>query len=309
MKELPEQLAQSGWQARQEPEEENVLEGQLETHLPAAASWLDAHVRQNVADPAQVLHEKSQGVQVRLSWGETNVPDGQLSTHLPFDSTKPGRQPVHCAKLTVEAPLKFGILQEVHLESQASHSFLLLSAMRLEPSQMPSEFAATHAPLNKNRPEAQIIQSLEVPPVQVSQDGEHGVHAVPLLKLPSGHTVPVEVVDWGGMHLVRSLGFCVNPDLQAVHTPVPSAHCEQPSWQTLQSPVEVRKNPGEHFAHAVPLSAAVKPALQAHCPLAPQTPLRQLHVDDALETLGFRHLPVPVIPSSHELQPAGQGLH
>lgn len=62
LKEPPEQVAQSGWQVRQDPAEENVLDGQLATHLPDDASWLDAHVKQNDAEPAQVLHEESQAI-------------------------------------------------------------------------------------------------------------------------------------------------------------------------------------------------------------------------------------------------------
>ena len=47
-------MAQSGWHVRQDLEEENVLEGQLETHFPPEASWLLPHVRQNDGDPAHV---------------------------------------------------------------------------------------------------------------------------------------------------------------------------------------------------------------------------------------------------------------
>ena len=56
----PEQVAQSGWHVRQDPEEENVLEGQLETHFPAEASWLLVHVRQDVGDPAHVPQDELQ---------------------------------------------------------------------------------------------------------------------------------------------------------------------------------------------------------------------------------------------------------
>ena len=71
MKPPPEQLAQSGWHVRQDPEEENVLEGQLETHFPAAASWLLAHVRQNVGDPAQVPQDALQAkVKIELDSSE-----------------------------------------------------------------------------------------------------------------------------------------------------------------------------------------------------------------------------------------------
>lgn len=67
LKEPPEQLAQSGWQLRQAPAEEKVLEGQLETHFPLEASWLEAQVKQNVDEPEQVPQLESQAVQVRLS--------------------------------------------------------------------------------------------------------------------------------------------------------------------------------------------------------------------------------------------------
>jgi hypothetical protein len=38
LKELPEQVAQSEWQERQEPDEEKVSAGQLATQLPFEAS-------------------------------------------------------------------------------------------------------------------------------------------------------------------------------------------------------------------------------------------------------------------------------
>jgi len=77
-----------------------------------------------------------------------------------------------------------------------------------------------------------MTQSFEVAPVQVWHEGEQGVHVVPPLKLPSGQTVPVEVMDCAASHLVLSLPSCVKPDLQAMQEPVPSAHCVQPSWHT-----------------------------------------------------------------------------
>lgn len=60
MKLPPEQAAQSGWHVRQDPEEVKVLEGQLETHFPAEASWLLGHVRQNVGVPAHVPQDALQ---------------------------------------------------------------------------------------------------------------------------------------------------------------------------------------------------------------------------------------------------------
>lgn len=103
---------------RQIPEELNVLLGHVDTQDPWDASWLLAHVRQDLDDPAHVEQLESQAVQVILSVGETKFPVGQLSMHWPPDRTKPGRQPVHCSWLTVEATLKLGILQDVHLNGQ-----------------------------------------------------------------------------------------------------------------------------------------------------------------------------------------------
>jgi len=97
LNDAPEQVAQSGWQERHEPEELNVFEGQLATHDPSEASWLLAQVRQKVDEPAQVEHEESQDVHVKLFVGETNVSEGQLSTHWPCERTNPGRHPVHCS--------------------------------------------------------------------------------------------------------------------------------------------------------------------------------------------------------------------
>ncbi len=73
-------------------------------------------------------------------------------------------------------------------------------------------------------------------------------------------------------------------------------------YTPLQSPVEVRKNPVAHLAHAVPLLAVVKPSVQVQAPLDPHSPLIQLHVDGELDTCVTKHLPVPEIPSSHFVQ-------
>lgn len=136
------------------------------------------------------------------------------------------------------------------------------------------------------------------------------MHVVPSAKLPSGHTVLVVVTLCTALHFVLSFASWVNPVLQVVHTPVPSVHCVQPSAQTLQSPVDVRKNPGEHWAHAVPLEDVVHPGLHAHCPFDPHSPLRQLHVDGAFEgRVGTRHRPEPVLPWSHDGHPAGHAWH
>lgn len=68
------------------------------------------------------------------------------------------------------------------------------------------------------------MQSFEVPPLQVLQVGEHGLHVAPSLKLPSGQRVPVEVTAGTGSHRVLSFAFWVKFALQAMHAPVPSAH-------------------------------------------------------------------------------------
>jgi hypothetical protein len=73
--------------------------------------------------------------------------------------------------------------------------------------------------------------------------------------------------------------------------------------------VEVKKNPGEHVAHAVPLLAVVNPALHEHCPLGPHSPLIHLHLAGSLAITDFKHLPEPVIPSSQLWQFVGQGWH
>lgn len=88
-----------------------------------------------------------------------------------------------------------------------SHSCLLLSAIRLEPVQTPFPSALTQLPLSLYEPEAQIIQLLDVAPEHVLQEGEQTLQVAPLLKLPSGHVVPVEVTELGPRHFVLSLAF------------------------------------------------------------------------------------------------------
>lgn len=144
MNDGPEQLAQSGWQATQDPVALKLLEGQDVTHFPLDANWLLGQVRQEVDDPTHVVHDESQAkpdegqvsieqilsnyryvrIHVRLSWGEMNVPAGQPLTQFPWERTKPGKQPVHCNWLTVEATLKPVISHAVHLAPQAVKIFL-----------------------------------------------------------------------------------------------------------------------------------------------------------------------------------------
>jgi hypothetical protein len=117
----------------------------------------------------------------------------------------------------------------VRIVYSLSHSCLLLSAIMFEPSQTPFPSVLTQLPLSLYCPFPQIMQSFDVSPVHVLQRGEHALQAVPSLKLPSGHTVPVEVVAAVGMHCVLSLAFCVKPVWHVRHVPEPSAHEVQPS--------------------------------------------------------------------------------
>jgi len=90
LKEFPEQVAQSEWHERHEPDEEKVSAGQLATQLPSEASRLPEQVKQNVDDPAQVPQLESQERQLRLSCGDRNVPEGQVSTHFPSEKRSQG---------------------------------------------------------------------------------------------------------------------------------------------------------------------------------------------------------------------------
>lgn len=56
LNEVPEQVAQSGWQGVHVPEVVIELDGQEETHLPPEASWPPLQVRQKSAAPMQVPH-------------------------------------------------------------------------------------------------------------------------------------------------------------------------------------------------------------------------------------------------------------
>ncbi len=98
--------------------DETVFEGQVLTHCPLDASLPLAQVKQNVEDSVHVEQDESQAVHVTLSF-EMKEPEGQLETQAPLERNEPGRQPVHCNWLTVEAVVKFGILQDVHLAPQA----------------------------------------------------------------------------------------------------------------------------------------------------------------------------------------------
>ena len=46
----------------QEPEEENVPEGQVDTHFPLEARRFEVQVRQKSAEPAQVPHEDEHAI-------------------------------------------------------------------------------------------------------------------------------------------------------------------------------------------------------------------------------------------------------
>ena len=67
LKDGPEQLAQSGWHLLQAPEEVKVPVGQVETHWPEEASWLDVQVRQKSAEPRQVPQDDEHAIQLYVS--------------------------------------------------------------------------------------------------------------------------------------------------------------------------------------------------------------------------------------------------
>ena len=56
----------------------------------------------------------------------------------------------------------------------------------VDPVQTPFPSGETQLPFKLTFPAPQMIQSLDVGPEQVEHKGEHTVHEVPLLKLPSG---------------------------------------------------------------------------------------------------------------------------
>ena len=154
----------------------------------------------------------------------------------------------------MDAELKLGILQDVHFAPQAmtevirnwrvrclkegvlSHvNLLLLATIPFVPRQTPLLSARTQLPLKKYVPVAHRVQSFDVGPVQVRQEGEHGLHAPFSVKLPSGQGTPVThavPTRQGGstvrvgtlVHFVLSFASCVKPDLQVTQSPVPSAH-------------------------------------------------------------------------------------
>lgn len=154
------------------------------------------------------------------------------------------------------ATLKFGIPHELHDAGHGVHSFALLSATKpavvvfavvvpdavLEIWHTPLASVCTHcicalpvAPLKPTRPAPHTTQSALVGPVHVEHKGEHGAHAVPLLKEPSGQSVPLEVVveDVEGTHVEGEVGDWVKPDWQVMHAPEDAAQDAQPSAQTV----------------------------------------------------------------------------
>ena len=130
-----------------------------------------------------------------------------------------------------------------------SHECLLLFAIMLEPVQTPLPLVVTQLPPSKNWPLPHTMQLFDVGSEHVEHEGEQGWHAGPLLKLPSGQTVPELVTDFTASHFVRSLASWVKPCLQVTQMPLPSAHCWQPSPQTAQLPFPSRKNPGAQVEH------------------------------------------------------------
>ena len=55
------------------------------------------------------------------------VPEGQLPTQVPLERKDPGKQAVHFFWLTVDATLKLGIWQAVHLAPHAGRKASIVS--------------------------------------------------------------------------------------------------------------------------------------------------------------------------------------
>lgn len=195
-----------------------------------------------------------------------------------------------------------------------------------------------HSPARFACPLPQTMQSPPVGPVHVLHSTEHVPHPPPACgKLPSGQT-PAPVED--GTHCEVSVEPRTNPSAHCVQVPlapeaeeaVDAAHAAQFVEHARQSPVESLKNPSAHSEHwtagvvvvvvafvdeaeeteVCPAAAArvVHPARHVHEPEAPQTPFSQLQVEGALLACGAdRHLPDPVIVSSHTAHPTGQAVH
>ena len=222
-----------------------------------------------------------------LSWEETNVPDGQASTQAPFDKKVPGTQLVHWACDARDAILKFGILQVVHFTLQASHAFLLLSAIRLVPSQTPSLFALTQTPLSMYWPWTQAVQSFDVPPEHDWHGEAHGWQEVPFENASSGHVVPVDVIWGSGLQVFWSFWSWENPDLQERQAPVLSAHWVHPTSQaesrltranmrynvecTFTIPCRRQEKPSRTLGALGPIICLCKPSI------ALTTPIRLAH--------------------------------
>ncbi|PSR73303.1 hypothetical protein PHLCEN_2v10831 [Hermanssonia centrifuga] len=153
--------------------------------------------------------------------------------------------------------------------------------MRFEPWHTPFPSTETQFPFNENWPAPQIIQSLEVAPVQVWHRGEQETQAVPLLKPESGHETPFEVVGWTAKHLVRSLAFCVKPVLQEMQSPVPSAH-----WAVELLTVGIKQRP----LPEIPSSQEEHPAGHAW-QFGPKKPEAQVSQDVPLNPGGHEHVP------------------
>ena len=156
-------------------------------------------------------------------------------------------------------------------------------------------------------PEAQMMQSPEPGPEQVWQSGEHGVQEVPLLKLLSGQTTPAEVVDWIGMHFVRSLGSWVNPLLQEIHWPVVSAHCVHPSWHTMGKVSLLRRwhrSGRRTFAITIRVEGEPRCTLRARSPIARVRPPRITRALAITSTHPIQTITRLVRRSGYQTQPA-----
>ena len=140
------------------------------------------------------------------------------------------------------ATLKFGIPHDEQPAGHGVHTFAVLSATNAPCCvvfpvwQTPEESVCTHDDPNLTRPAPHAMHWSEVAPVQVEQSVLHAVQDEPLLKEPSGQTVPLEVVveEVGAMHCVVSDGLAVSPDWQVMQDPDWAAQEAQPSEQAVR---------------------------------------------------------------------------
>jgi hypothetical protein len=151
-----------------------MLDGQLETQVPAEASWLFLQVKQKSALLIQVPQEEAQAAQVPSLLAK--VPSGQLSIHWPLLKTLPGVHLVHLTSENWLEELNTSYEQAEQPRGQVSQTPLSGLATSEEPEQTPDAGTVaipTHCPPRKKVLAAQLTQSVFEGPLQVAQAALH----------------------------------------------------------------------------------------------------------------------------------------